>query len=83
MWDAGALGKAIVALVEPERRAAPLAGELPRLTGRTITNPKEPLSVLEEVAADGPGPDPAATAKRVARNLSREMGAGRAVARGG
>jgi DNA-binding IclR family transcriptional regulator len=125
-WNASALGKAIVAFLEPERRAALLAGELPRLTGRTITDPKQLASVLERVAADGfavedqegivgegeiaapifdhrglpvgaigiagpverllpDGPDPhlVAAVKQVARNLSREMGAGRAAARGG
>lgn len=124
-WNASALGKAIVAHLEPERRAALLAGELPRLTGRTITDPRELAEALERVVADGfavedqegivgeaeiaapifdhrglpvgaigiagpverllpDGPDPhlVAAVKQVARSLSREMGAGRAVARG-
>jgi DNA-binding IclR family transcriptional regulator len=36
-WHAGALGKAIVAYLEPEARQELLAGPLPRLTGRTLT----------------------------------------------
>ncbi|GIU98569.1 MAG: IclR family transcriptional regulator [Actinomycetota bacterium] len=125
-WHASALGKAIVAFLEPERREALLAGELVRLTGRTITDPAELARTLEEVARagfavedqegivgegeiaapifdhrglpvgaigiagpverllpDGPDPHLVAAVKQVARNLSREMGAGRAVARGG
>lgn len=125
-WNASALGKAIVAFLEPERRTELLAGELPRLTGRTITDPRELAEALEQVAAagfavedqegivgeaeiaapifdhrgtpvgaigiagpverllpDGPDQHLVAAVKQIARNLSREMGAGRAVARGG
>jgi DNA-binding IclR family transcriptional regulator len=36
-WHACALGKAIVAYLEPQERQELLAGPLPRLTGRTLT----------------------------------------------
>ncbi len=125
-WNASALGKAIVAYLEPERRAVLLAGELPKLTGRTITDRAKLRAALNdaaragyavedqegivgeaEIAApifdhrgqpvgaigvagpverllpDGPDEQLVGAVKQVARSLSREMGAGRAAARGG
>ena len=125
-WHACALGKAIVAFVEPGHRDDLLAGELPRLTGSTITDPDSLRNTLDTVAAagfacedqegivgeaeiaapvfdhrgypvgaigiagpverlmpDGPDEDLVGAVKQVARSLSREMGAGRATARGG
>lgn len=125
-WNASALGKAIVAYLEPERRAALVSGELPRLTGSTITDPATLKVSLErvvdagyatedqegivgeaEIAApifdhrgvpigaigiagpverlmpDGPDEQLVAAVKQGGRSLSREMGAGRAAARGG
>ena len=52
-WHACALGKAIAALLEPEQREALLRGELPRLTGRTITDPAELGAELERVEQRG------------------------------
>ncbi len=52
-WNASALGKAIVAYVEPAGREALLAGELRQLTGRTITDPKALHEALEHVRAVG------------------------------
>lgn len=52
-WNASALGKAIVAYVEPERRAALLSGELRRLTGRTIVDGAELGASLEQVVETG------------------------------
>jgi DNA-binding IclR family transcriptional regulator len=52
-WNGSALGKAIVAYLEPARRAALLAGELPRLTGKTITDPKALAAALEGVTTSG------------------------------
>ena len=125
-WHACALGKAIVAFVEPAHRAELLAGELPRLTGSTVTDPEALREMLDGVAAAGyafedqeaivgeveiaapifdhrgkpvgaiaiagpverllsAGPDEqlVSAVKQVARNLSRDMGAGRVAARGG
>ncbi len=125
-WNASALGKAIAAYLEPDRRAALVSGELPRLTGSTITDPATLKASLErvvdagyaiedqegivgeaEIAApifdhrgapigaigiagpverlmpDGPDEQLVAAVKQVGRSLSREMGAGRAAARGG
>lgn len=52
-WNASALGKAIVAYVEPERRSALLAAELPRLTGRTIVDASVLGASLGEVLEAG------------------------------
>ncbi len=52
-WNASALGKAIVAYLEPERRSALLAGSLQRLTGRTITDPTALGAALDEVLETG------------------------------
>ena len=52
-WNASALGKAIVAFLEPARRAGLLAGDLPRLTGSTITDPRTLKTALESVAKTG------------------------------
>lgn len=52
-WNASALGKAMVAFVEPDRRAALLRGEHPRLTGSTITDPRALKVALDRVRAAG------------------------------
>lgn len=52
-WNGSALGKAIVAYLEPARRAALLTAELPRLTGSTITDPEAIAAALEGVTAAG------------------------------
>ena len=52
-WHACALGKAIVAYVEPAERAILLDGPLPTLTGRTLTDPRELSAVLLDVVASG------------------------------
>lgn len=52
-WHACALGKAIVAYLEPERRHELLDGDLARLTGKTITDPQELERVLGQVALEG------------------------------
>src|SRR6266576_6857247 len=52
-WHACALGKAIVAYLEPAQRAALLEEPLPTLTGRTLTDPKEISTVLQDVVARG------------------------------
>jgi DNA-binding IclR family transcriptional regulator len=52
-WHASALGKAIVAHVDPERRAELLAGPLVRLTGKTIVDPSNLEAALERVHRSG------------------------------
>lgn len=52
-WHVSALGKAIAAYDEEETRRRLLDGPLPRLTGRTITDPEELAAVLEEVHRTG------------------------------
>jgi len=52
-WHACALGKAIVAYLEPESRAALLAGPLVPLTGRTLTDAQALATELDEVVASG------------------------------
>ena len=52
-WHACALGKANVAYVESARRDALLGGELPMLTGRTITDPERLREELVAVTRDG------------------------------
>lgn len=52
-WNASALGKAIVAFVEPNRRAVLLRGDHPRLTGRTITEPRALKVALDRVRGAG------------------------------
>ena len=52
-WHACALGKANVAYVETARRDALLGGELPKLTGRTITDPQRLREELVAVTRDG------------------------------
>ncbi|HEX9123550.1 MAG TPA: IclR family transcriptional regulator [Actinomycetota bacterium] len=123
-WNACALGKAIVAHVDAGRREELLAGELPRLTGRTIVDPLALGAALDEVAVDGvaledqeaivgeaevaapvfdhlgspvgaigvagpverllndgPSKEVVGAVKEIARSLSRDMGAGRFIAR--
>ncbi|MBI3647410.1 MAG: IclR family transcriptional regulator [Actinobacteria bacterium] len=52
-WHACALGKAIAAFLDPDRRRSLLAGPLPRLTGRTIVDPHALAMTLDEVARLG------------------------------
>ena len=52
-WHACALGKAIVAYVEPSARAELLEGPLIPLTGRTLTDPAALSVALDEVVALG------------------------------
>jgi len=52
-WHACALGKANVAYVESVRRDALLAGALPALTGRTITDPARLREELVAVTREG------------------------------
>jgi DNA-binding IclR family transcriptional regulator len=52
-WHACALGKAMVAYLEPAQRRELLAGPLPRLTGRTLTTRQALLSELDRVVAGG------------------------------
>jgi DNA-binding IclR family transcriptional regulator len=52
-WNASALGKAIVAFVEPNRRATLLRGEHARLTGSTITDPRALKVALDRVREAG------------------------------
>jgi len=52
-WHACALGKAIVAYLPAERREVLLSQELPRLTGKTITDPGVLRDVLQTIASVG------------------------------
>jgi DNA-binding IclR family transcriptional regulator len=52
-WHACALGKAIVAYLEPEAQGGLLAGPLPRLTGRTMTSGTVLQAALEAVVGSG------------------------------
>jgi DNA-binding IclR family transcriptional regulator len=52
-WHACALGRSVVAFVEPELRATLLSGPLSPLTGRTVTDPAALGAILDEVAASG------------------------------
>ena len=52
-WHACALGKAIVAYLEPAAKAALLAGPLTPLTGRTITDAQALSLELDDVVASG------------------------------
>jgi DNA-binding IclR family transcriptional regulator len=52
-WHTCALGKAIVAHVAPEERQRLLAGELPVLTGDTVTDPDVLADQLDKVAGLG------------------------------
>ena len=123
-WHTCALGKAIVAFLPEDRQAALLEGELPRLTGRSVSDPAVLAEQLEQVRGIGyavedqesalgdagiaspvfdrsgevvgaigvVGPiehvlaeetarrKHAVAVREVARNLSRELGAGRGTA---
>jgi DNA-binding IclR family transcriptional regulator len=52
-WHACALGKAIGAALDPDRRRSMLAGPMPRLTGRTIADPHDLAVALDAIAVDG------------------------------
>jgi DNA-binding IclR family transcriptional regulator len=52
-WHACALGKATVAYLEPAGRGELLAGPLPRLTGRTLTNRAALDAELDRVVEGG------------------------------
>ena len=52
-WHASALGKAMVAYLEPARRRELLEGALPRLTGQTATDPAVLGQELGRVARHG------------------------------
>lgn len=52
-WNASALGKAIVAFLEPNRRTVLLRAEHPRLTGSTITDPRALKLALDRVREAG------------------------------
>jgi DNA-binding IclR family transcriptional regulator len=54
-WHATALGKAIVAFLEPHRRTKLLGGELRALTGRTIVDPARLREEMEGIVASGVG----------------------------
>jgi len=52
-WNTCALGKAMVAFAPQERRTELLDGELPVLTGRSLTSPDELSDALEQVRSIG------------------------------
>ena len=52
-WHACALGKAMVAYLDPQARGELLDGDLPRLTGRTVTDPQALAQQLGRVHGDG------------------------------
>ena len=52
-WSTCALGKAIVAFSSPKEQAELLAGELPALTGRSITDPDAIAAQLDSVRGSG------------------------------
>lgn len=52
-WHVSALGKAIAAYDDPDTARRLLDGPLPRLTGKTITDPEELAEALEEVHRTG------------------------------
>jgi DNA-binding IclR family transcriptional regulator len=52
-WHASALGRAIVAFLEPVRQRRLLEGPFERLTGRTTTDPKELKKLLTEAQRRG------------------------------
>jgi DNA-binding IclR family transcriptional regulator len=52
-WHASALGKAIVAHLHADEREELLRGELPMLTGRTVTARERVLAALDEVHRRG------------------------------
>jgi DNA-binding IclR family transcriptional regulator len=52
-WHACALGHAVVAYLDDERRKTLLAAPMARLTGRTLTEPEPLLAALAEVQARG------------------------------
>jgi DNA-binding IclR family transcriptional regulator len=52
-WHACALGKAIGAQLDRDRRRSILAGPMPRLTGKTIADPHEMAEALDAIAERG------------------------------
>jgi len=52
-WHACALGKAMAAYLDPQARGELLDGDLPRLTGRTVTAPQALAQQLGRVHGDG------------------------------
>jgi DNA-binding IclR family transcriptional regulator len=52
-WHACALGKAIVAYLDEDERAALLADDLPTLTGRTLTDPDRLREGLAAIVREG------------------------------
>lgn len=52
-WHACALGKAMVAFLDPDERKELLDGGLPRLTGQTLTDPEVLVGELARIAREG------------------------------
>lgn len=52
-WHASALGRAIAASLDADRRRSMLAGPLPRLTGRTVDDPHRLALDLDAIADAG------------------------------